>query len=139
MVRAQFPDLHPILQTPDWLKRIGSLIGEVVSVEGKAKSCKRPVGPIVNILVPQTDRLPATLITPNVSCDAVPGAKIRQRILYSGLPNQCNRCRKFGHETQACKLPPAQDPTGEGNKVQDQRELDKIDHGQFTKVKRKRI
>lgn len=39
---------------------------------------------------------------------------IRQQILYSGLPNQCRKCRKFGHHARICtvnKIKPQEGPT----------------------------
>lgn len=144
VIRAQFPDLHLVLQTPEWLKKIGSLIGEVVTVEWKATSYKRPASPIVNILVQQTDKLPATLVTPDVSWDTMKGTKIKQCIIYLGLSNQCNRCQKFGHNNIDCKLSctavpnlDVRDPPEVEGRTDKRKEL--LEHGSFTNVKRKRV
>lgn len=33
IIRVQFPDLDPIFQSAEWLRKIASLIGEVLSIE----------------------------------------------------------------------------------------------------------
>jgi hypothetical protein len=29
---------------------------------------------------------------------------IRQKFIYSGLPNQCRKCRRFEHQARACNI-----------------------------------
>jgi len=70
VVRVQFPDLEPFLQDEHCLKWLGLLIGDVLSIEGKGTARKRPARPIVNVLVTDIKKLPATLCTPSFALGA---------------------------------------------------------------------
>lgn len=71
VVRVQFPDLEPYLQEENWLRKLGQLLGEVFTMEGKGSDYKRPVGPIVNVLMYDIKRLSTVLSLPAFA----PGAK----------------------------------------------------------------
>jgi hypothetical protein len=85
---VQFPDLHVQLRTEKALIIMASSIGDVLDIESPDSYIKRPAGPMVTIEVKDINKLPATA----------------QRILYSGLSNQCRKCRKFGHLAKICPL-----------------------------------
>jgi hypothetical protein len=63
---------------------------------------KRTTGPMVTIEVTEISKLVGYIKVPSMAEGALATDTIRQRILYSGLPNQCRKCRKFGHHAQIC-------------------------------------
>ncbi len=63
------------------------------------------------IEVRDISKLAGIIRIPSMSEGADTGEMTAQRILYSGLPNQCRKCRRFGHLARACphNKPPAQE------------------------------
>jgi hypothetical protein len=47
------------------------------------------------------NRLVGHICIPLMAESATPKDTILQKIMYSGLPNQCRKCRQFGHFTRA--------------------------------------
>ena len=115
IVKVQFPGLDAAFLPTSTLERIASTIGEVVMVEAADSYLKRPAGPIVTIQVSQILRLPSIVLLPCLAADAEPEETYEQKILYSGLPDQCKRCRKFGHLTKYCTLPSFERQTAQSN------------------------
>lgn len=113
-IRVQLPDLDPPLQDEKWLRRLGGVIGEVIKVEDKSTPLKRPAGPIIHIHVSSIDKLPGYLLVPNISNEAGTGQMREQKVFYSGLPDQCNRCRQFGHQSGDCNLSRYKKPPNKG-------------------------
>ncbi len=65
---------------------------------------------MVTVEVKDISKLAGIIRIPSMAEGAGPGDTTTQRILYSGLPNQCRKCRKFGHLAKNCPLnkPPTQ-------------------------------
>jgi hypothetical protein len=57
---------------------------------------------MVTIEVQDISKLAGFIRIPSMSEGADTANIIKQKILYSGLPNQCRKCRKFGHHALAC-------------------------------------
>jgi len=57
---------------------------------------------MVTIELRDISKLPRYLRIPSMAEGLKDTATIAQKILYSGLPNQCRRCRRFGHHARAC-------------------------------------
>ncbi len=77
-------------------------LGEVLDIEAADSYIKRPAGPMVTIEVKDITKLAGYIRIPSMAEGASTMDTIRQRILYSGLPNQCRKCRKFGHHAWIC-------------------------------------
>jgi len=97
MVKVQFPDLHEQFQNKKALIIMASKIGDVLDIEAANSYIKRPAGPMVTIEVKDISKLAGFIRIPSMAEKATTTNTIRQKILYSGLPNQCRKCRKFGH------------------------------------------
>jgi hypothetical protein len=112
-IKIQFPDLHVQLRTEKALTIMANSIGEVLDIESPDSYIKRLAGPMVTIEVKDISKLAGIIRIPSMAEGAGPGGTTTQRILYSGLPNQCRKCRRFGHLAKNYPLnkPPTQ-PSG---------------------------
>ncbi len=77
-------------------------LGEVLDIEAADSYMKRPAGPMVTIEVKDIAKLAGYIRIPSMAEGAAFTDMIRQKILYSGLSNQCRKCRRFGHQARTC-------------------------------------
>jgi len=112
-IKVQFPDLHVQLRTEKALTIMASIIGDVLDIESPDSYIKRPMRPMVMVEVKDISKLAGIIMIPSMAKGAEPGDTTTQRILYSGLPNQCRKCRKFGH--LAKNYPLNRSPTQDDN------------------------
>ncbi|CAM6059063.1 unnamed protein product [Sphagnum tenellum] len=83
---------------------MASKLGTVLEIEVVESYIKRPAGPMVTVEVQDISRLAGFIRIPSMAEGAPTTNSVRQRILYSGLPNQCKKCRQFGHHARACNV-----------------------------------
>jgi hypothetical protein len=76
---------------------MASKIGEVLEIEPAKSYIKRPVGPLITVELKDISKLPGYIRIPSMAKGAETDDMIMQRILYSSLPNQCRKCKRFGH------------------------------------------
>ncbi|CAK9254738.1 unnamed protein product [Sphagnum jensenii] len=103
-IKVQFPDCHVQLRTEKALTIMASSIGDVLDIESPDSYIKRPAGPMVTVEVKDISKLAEIVRIPSMVEGAGPGDTTAQRILYSRLLNQCQKCRKFGHLAKICPL-----------------------------------
>ncbi len=114
MIKIQFLDLHEQFQNTRALTIMASKLREVLDIEGAYSYIKRPASPMVTIKVKDISKLAGYIRIPSMAEGALAMDTIRQRILYSGLLNQCQKCHKFGHHAQICntnRIKPRKGPT----------------------------
>jgi hypothetical protein len=87
IVKVQFPDLHEQFRNKRALTIMASKLGEVLKIEAADSYIKRPVGPMVTIEVKDIAKLVGYIRIPSMAEGAAFTDMIRQKILYSGLPN----------------------------------------------------
>ncbi|CAM6028727.1 unnamed protein product [Sphagnum balticum] len=98
-IKVQFPDLHDEFRNTRALTIMASKLGKVLEIEAVDSYIKRPAGPMITIELRDISKLSRYIRIPSM----VEGTENNvTRILYSGLPNQCRRCRRFDHHTRAC-------------------------------------
>jgi hypothetical protein len=101
-IKVQFPDLHEQFRNTRALTIMASKIGEVLEIETTDSYIKRPAGPMITIELKDISKLSGYIRIPSMTEGADTNNMIAQRILYSGLPNQCRKCRRFGHHARSC-------------------------------------
>ncbi len=103
-IKVQFPDIHEQFRNVKVLTILASKLGEVLEIEAAESYIKRPTGPMVMVEVKDITRLAGYIRIPSMAEGAPTTNSVRQKILYSGLPNQCRKCRQFGHHARACNV-----------------------------------
>ena len=106
---VQVAGLNKFLRQEECLREIVGSFGRVLKVESSESCMGRLAGPRVRTLVSNLEELPNTVILPNFEKNNDRGKEFS--VLYSGLPDQCDRCRQFSHLAKNCekkKLPPQQ-------------------------------
>jgi hypothetical protein len=83
---------------------MASKLGKMLDIEAIDSYIKRPAGPMVSIEVKDIAKLARYIRIPSMAKGAAFTDMIRQKILYSGLPNQCRKCHRFGHQARACNI-----------------------------------
>jgi hypothetical protein len=96
--------LHEQFRNAKALTIMANKLEKVLDIEAEDSYIKRPIGPMVTVEVQDISRLAGFIRIPSMSEGAGTANIIRQKILYSGLPNQCRKCRKFGHHAKACNM-----------------------------------
>jgi hypothetical protein len=76
---------------------MASKIGEVLEIELEDSHIKRPAGPMITVETHDISKLAGYICIPSMAKGAIAKGTTLQRILYSCLPNQCRKCRRFGH------------------------------------------
>ncbi|KAH9542659.1 hypothetical protein CY35_13G019100 [Sphagnum magellanicum] len=101
-IKVQFPDLHEQFRNTKALTIMANKIGEVLEIEPAESYIKKPAGPLITIELKDISKLPGYIRIPSMAEGAETDDMIAQKILYSGLPNQCRNCRRFGHHAWTC-------------------------------------
>ncbi len=101
-IKVQFPNLHEQFRNTKALTIMASKIGEVLEIEPAETYIKRLAGPLIIIELKDISKLPGFIQIPLMAEGAETNNTIVQKILYSGLSNQCRKCRRFGHHARSC-------------------------------------
>lgn len=110
-VWMQVANLCQILRDERFLHTIGNQIGQVISIDSSEAYKAKLLGPRIRLLVQNLDALPHTVVLPRLD-----GKGTQEYALeFSGLPNQCGRCRSREHQVRNC---PKKDITNRYQKSQ---------------------
>jgi len=123
-IKVQFPDLHEQFRNKRALTIMASKLDEVLEIEAADSYIKRPAGPMVTIEVKDIAKLTGFIRIPTMAEGTAFTYTIKQKILYSGLPNQCRKCRRFGHQARTCNIVRNSVQEGVAHKVPVPREAD---------------
>lgn len=83
---------------PAFLTIVGSNLGEVLQIDMSGLYASRTWAPCIRVLVRDYKSLPRSIRLPRIDG---PG-EISHPLFFSGLPDQCNRCRSMLHQVRDC-------------------------------------
>lgn len=108
----QIPDLSGIFCNEADLTTIASAIGEVLDIDEREVYFTRLAGPVITVglewgpritvAMAEIGRLPGYIRIPSLDENNPLDATIPHKILYSGHPDECLKCRKFGRMAKVC-------------------------------------
>ncbi|KAG0558201.1 hypothetical protein KC19_10G011600, partial [Ceratodon purpureus] len=98
---AQIKGLPRFLRTEDFLREVISQFATVVYVEDSDSYRARTLGLRVRIIPTNVSELPDTLHIPKIDGDG----GVYHDIVYTGSPDECERCHKKDHTVKYCKVP----------------------------------
>jgi len=101
-IKVQFFDVHEQFRNTKALTIMANKIGEVLEIEPAESYIKRPAGSLITIELKDISKLPGYIRIPSMAEGIGTDDMIKQRILYSGLSNQCRKCKRFGHHARSC-------------------------------------
>ena len=97
-VWLQIVDLSQILRNDTFLRTIGAHIGQVIAIDNSEAYRAKLFGPRIRILVSDINNLPQSVVLPRIDGEG----EVEYQLEYSGLPNQCGRCRALDHHVRHC-------------------------------------
>ncbi len=101
-IKVQFPNVHEQFRNTKALTIMANKIGEVLEIEPAESYIERPTGPLITIELKNIYKLLGYIRILSMAEGVETDDMIAQRILYSGLPNQCKKCRRFSHDARSC-------------------------------------
>jgi hypothetical protein len=97
---VQIVDLSPFYRSKDFIQDFVSAFAEVISVDDMESYCTKIYGPRICIITTDVEKLPKTLTLPRYDGRG----DVSYKLTYSGLPEQCGRCRSYNHTVSQCKI-----------------------------------
>lgn len=97
-VWMQIVNICQVLRDDTFLHTIGNQIGQVISVDNSDAYRAKLFGPRIRLLVRDLDALPHSVILPRLDGEGT----VEYTLEFSGLPNQCGRCRSREHQVCGC-------------------------------------
>ena len=97
-VWVQIVDLCQILREETFLRTVGEQIGQVIAIDNSDAYMAKLFGPRIRLLIRDLNTIPHTVILPRLDGEGV----VEYALEYSGMPNQCGRCRSREHQVRHC-------------------------------------
>lgn len=86
------------MREESFLHMIGSQLGQAISIDNSEAYKDKLFGPRIRLLIPDLNKLPHTVAIPRLDGTG----NMHYPLEYSGLPNQCGRCRARDHQVRNC-------------------------------------
>jgi hypothetical protein len=106
-VKVEFLDIHDQFRNVKALTIMANKIRDVLEIEPEELYMKRLASSMITVGIHNINKLVRNICIPSMAKGATPNDTIPQKILYSSLPNQCQKCHQFGHFARACNIPRA--------------------------------
>ena len=97
-VWVQIVNLCQILRDEAFLRTIGEQLGQVIDIDNLEVYKAKLFGPRICLLVQDVNNLPQLVVIPRLDGEGV----VEYDLEFSGLPNQCGRCRSRDHQVRHC-------------------------------------